>query len=83
MEEVALRGGLGAVAVVDIDHTNCFGLFEWPATLDAVGEHLPELEPWVRCTTEPDHVRLPCGGTGLRATGALGKASRKDRLKRR
>ena len=54
-------GGLGAVAVVDVDLINCFGMFEWPATLDAVGEHLPELEPWLRwCTTQPDHVRLPC-----------------------
>ena len=62
VEEVAALSGLGAVAVVDVDLINCFGMFEWPATLDAVGEHLPELEPWLRwCTTEPDHVRLPCG----------------------
>ena len=37
-EEVAFRGGLGVVAVVDIDLINCFGMFEWPATLDAMGE---------------------------------------------
>ena len=65
VEEMALRGGLGAVAVVDVDLINCFGMFEWPATLDAVGEHWPELEPWLRwCTREPDHVRLPCGDWG-------------------
>ena len=40
MEEVAAWGGLGAVAVVDVYIINCFGMFEWPATLDAVGEHL-------------------------------------------
>ena len=47
-------------------------MLEWPATLDAVGEKLPELEPWLMwCTTEPDHVRLPCGDwvTSDRGTG--------------
>ena len=56
------RGGLGAVAVAGVDIINCFGMFEWPTTLDAVGERSPELEPWLRwCITEPDHVRSPCG----------------------
>ena len=62
-----------------------------PATLDAVGEHLPELEPWL--TTEPDHVRLPCGdwvtsdrGAGqgepdgpLKAALTIGQAVRRAR----
>ena len=65
VEEVALRDGFGAVAVVDIDLINCFGMFEWPATLDAVGEHLPELEPWLRWCTTVHHLAFGClVGTG-------------------
>ena len=82
-EEVALRGGVGAVAVVDVDLINSFGMFECPATLDAVGEHLPELEPWLRwCTTEPDHVRLPCGDwvtSDRKAALTIGQAVRRAR----
>ena len=69
-------------------------MFELPATLDAVEEHLPELEPWLKwCTIEPDHVRLPRGcwvtsdrGAGqgepegpLKAALTIGQAVRRAR----
>ncbi len=62
VEHMAQQGQLGAIAIVDVDLVNCFGMFEWPATLAAVDELLPEISPWVRlCTAQPDQVRLPCG----------------------
>ena len=48
VEDMAGLGQLGAIAIVDVDLVNCFGMFEWPATLAAVDEMLPEISPWVR-----------------------------------
>ena len=55
-------GEMGAVAVVDVDLINCFGMCVWPATLWAVDENLPELGPCLGwCLTYPDHVHRSTG----------------------
>ena len=87
-------GGGGALGRGDVDLVNCFGMFEWPATLASVDELLPEMGPWVRwCTAQPDQVRLPCEawfesnrGTGqgepegpLKAAVTIGHAAKQAR----
>ena len=62
---MALRDGLRAVVLVDIDLINCFGMFGSRATLDAVGEHLPELELWLRGGAQLSRITFGCpAGTG-------------------
>jgi hypothetical protein len=72
VEQQAALGLLGPIVVIDSDLVNCFGMFEWPSTAEAVNTHLPELTPWLEwCTSEADNVRLPCGEwvTSDRGTG--------------
>ena len=71
VEEVALMGGLGDLAILDVDMVNCFGSLEWGAVKASYARQLPEFLAWENwATAVAAGVKLPAGSVHMVDRGA-------------
>ena len=64
IEDLACKGVIDPLVVVDADLINCFGMFEWPSIVGSTTSFLPEVKPWLEwCSQDAADIKLPCGDT--------------------